>query len=331
MKAIVLNDKNELTDQEVQIRSISENEILIRIMASAFNPIDYQMRESEQERKYLFSPILGRELSGIVEKTGSAVTDFRIGDEVFCACGSMGSNGSYATHILVPQEIAVRKPRSISFEQAAALPVVGITALQVLNRISIRPDTRILVTGASSGVGNFFIKLLLAKGIKYLTVTAGNKDRTEQLRKIGVQEEQIVDYHSPDLSSELIRRNGGIKFDIVVDCVGEYLSETSAQVMKANAVYTDITNRISSKGRALLFDIGATIHHISNFVYAREKRYTYFRQSLEQIRRYIDETQITPPAITVIGGLSAENAEYAQHVLQNNGTSGSKLIMQNQI
>ncbi|EEI93022.1 GroES-like protein [Sphingobacterium spiritivorum ATCC 33300] len=331
MKAIVLNEQNELIDQEVEMRPVSENEVLIRIMASAFNPIDYQMRESEQERKYLFSPILGREFSGIVEKTGSAVTDFRIGDGVFCACGSMGSNGSYATHILVPQEIAALKPQSVSFEEAAALPVVGITSLQALNRIALTPETRILVTGASAGVGNFLVKLLLAKGIKHLTVTAGNKDRHQQLTMIGVQQEQIADYHNPALSSELIKRNGGVKFDIVVDCVGHYLSEIAAEVMKANAVYVDITNRISAKGRDMLFDIGATVHHISNFVYAGEKRYAYFRQSLQQIRHYIDETEVTPPAITVIGGLSAENAEYAQHLLQNNRTPGSKLIMQNQI
>jgi NADPH:quinone reductase-like Zn-dependent oxidoreductase len=69
------------------------NEVLIQIKASGFNPIDYQMLENELERKLISSPILGRELSGIIVEKGSDVTQFSIGDEVFCGSGSMGSNG----------------------------------------------------------------------------------------------------------------------------------------------------------------------------------------------------------------------------------------------
>lgn len=107
----------------------------MKIIASGFNPIDYQMREN----KRLHSPVLGREFSGVVTSIGKSVKDFKPGDAVFCGSGSMGSNGTYAEYISVPESIVALKPDSISFQQAAALPFVGLTALQCLHRMKLQP------------------------------------------------------------------------------------------------------------------------------------------------------------------------------------------------
>jgi NADPH2:quinone reductase len=128
MQAIILNDFGGVENFSAATLPIPEpgdQEVLIAIAATAFNPIDYQMRQGATERKRMHSPVLGREFSGTVIKTGKSVQQFAVGDAVMAASGSMGSNGTYATHISLPQEILVHKPANLSFAEAAALPTAA--------------------------------------------------------------------------------------------------------------------------------------------------------------------------------------------------------------
>ncbi len=330
MKAIILDENNQLKDQIVTLRPINQDEVRIKIIASGFNPIDYQMRENEHEKKYLFSNILGREGSGIIIEAGENVTEFEIGDEVFFACGSMGSNGTYAEEIILPETIVAKKPNSTTFEESAGLPSIGITAFQIFNRVDWNQIENILITGASGGVGNFVLRLILRKFNKKIIVTAGNKESIQQLIDIGINENQIVHYKQENLVEKILEINQNQKFDIVIDAVGMQFSEISAEVLKANGIYINITHFITPKANDLLFGIGATILNISNFVYAKEKNYNYFRNSLNQIKQYIEEGIIQPLPIKIIGGLSSKTAEEAQQLLKENKTQGKKLIMKNQ-
>lgn len=330
MKAIILDDNNKLKDEIVTLRPINQDEVLIKIVASGFNPIDYQMRENEHEKKYLFSNILGREGSGIIIETGENVTDLTIGDEVFFVCGSMGSNGTYAEEIILPQAIVAKKPNKINFQEAAGLPSIGITALQIFNRVDWNQIENVLITGASGGVGNFVLRLILGNLNKKIVVTAGNQESIKQLIEIGLNENQIVDYKQENLAEKILEINQNQKFDLVIDAVGHQLSEISADVLKANGIYANVTHFITPKASDSLFGIGATILNISNFIYSKEKNYEHFRKSLNQIKQYIDEGTAKPLPINIIGGLSAQTAEKAQQLLKNNQTQGKKLIMQNQ-
>ncbi|KFC21172.1 NADP-dependent oxidoreductase [Epilithonimonas lactis] len=330
MKAIILDDNNQLKDETVTLRPINPDEVRIKIIASGFNPIDYQMRENEHEKKYLFSNILGREGSGIIVEIGKNVTDLTIGDEVFFVCGSMGSNGTYAEEIILPQGIVAKKPTSISFEEAAGLPSIGITALQIFNRVDWNQIESVLITGASGGVGNFILRLILGNLNKKIIVTAGNQESINQLIEISINENQIVDYKQDDLAEKILEINQNQKFDLVIDAVGHQLSEISADVLKANGIYANVTHFITPKANDSLFGVGATILNISNFIYAKEKNYEHFRTSLNQIKQYIEDGKVKPLPIKIVGGLSAETAENAQQLLKSNQTQGKKLIMQNQ-
>lgn len=330
MKAIILDDNNQLRNENVTLRPINKDEVRIKIIASGFNPIDYQMRENEHEKKYLFSDILGREGSGIIIETGENVTDLKIGDEVFFVCGSMGSNGTYAEEIILPQGIIAKKPNAVSFEEAAGLPSIGITALQIFNRVDWTKIENVLITGASGGVGNFVLRLILGNLNKKIVVTAGNQESVMQLIEIGLNENQIVNYKQDNLAEKILEINQNQKFDLVIDAVGHNLSEISADVLKANGIYANVTHFITPKANDSLFGIGATILNISNFIYAKEKNYNHFRMSLNQIKQFIDSEIIKPLPIKIVGGLSAETAEKAQQLLKNNQTQGKKLIMQNQ-
>lgn len=330
MKAIILNENNELKDEDIDLRPILPHEVKVKIIASGFNPIDYQMRENEHEKKYLFSNILGREASGIVIETGENVIDLKIGDQVFFVCGSMGSNGTYAEEIILPQGIVAKKPTSLDFEEAAGLPSIGITALQIFNRVDWNKVENVLITGAAGGVGNFALRLILVNLNKKIVVTAGNQESVEQLVNLGLNKNQIVNYKQDNLAAKILDINQNQKFDLVIDAVGDQLSEISAKVLKANGIYANVTHFITPKANDLLFGIGATILNISNFIYAKEKNYNHFRKSLNQIKQYIDEGKIDPLPTNTVGGLSAETAEKAQQLLKNNQTQGKKLIMQNQ-
>jgi len=327
MKAVILNKDFRLEDGTVEKPQPKNNEVLIQIKASGFNPIDYQMLENELEKRLISSPVLGRELSGIIVEKGSDVSEFEIGDEIFCGSGSMGSNGSYAEYISVPAAIVVLKPKNISFEQAAAIPSVGMTALQTFNRLQLKPTDTVLVTGATGGVGSFFIKLLIANHFKNVVATVGSEENRMLLLEMGLHHDQIVNYKETHLPEKLLKANGNQPFDIGVDLVGEGMSEVTAKVLKVHGMYVDITALISKEAKEILFNKGNTIMNISNYTYSMTKNHDYYKDSLTKISNLIEDHLIVPPKYKIVGNLSLETVLKAHQMLKNNLTRGNKLIM----
>lgn len=327
MKAIILNEKFQLEDGVTNQPQPKNNEVLIQIKASGFNPIDYQMLENELERKLIKSPILGRELSGIIVEKGTDVTQFNIGDEVFCGSGSMGSNGTYAEYISVPESIVSLKPKNISFEQAAAIPSAGLTSLQIFNRLQLQPEQTILVTGAAGGVGSFLIKILLAHHIQNFIVTVGSEENRQMLINLGVKNNKIINYKQENLAENILKANNNLPFDIGIDLVGNDMSEITADVLKINGTYVDVTALVTKDAHEMLFNKGCLIMNISNYSYSMIKKYDYYQNSLIEIKNLIESGAIPPPQHKVIGGLSLKTVLQAHSILKNNQTQGHKLIM----
>lgn len=328
MKAIVLHQNGEFYLEEINVPQPQSHEVQVKISASGFNPVDYQMTENAMERKLLHSPILGREFSGIVSAVGNSVTSFKIGDAVFCGSGSMGSNGTYAEYICVPETIIMQLPATISLQQAAGIPSVGLTALQSINRMNATVNDSIFITGAAGGVGNMLLKLLLAKGHHNLIVTAGNESSIASLLHIGINEEQIINYKNVAVYETALALNNNKPFDFVVDLVGNEIAVVAAKLLKANGTYVDVTNFSTSDSREILFSKGATILNISNYVYGQEKRYDYYKNGLSELASLLNQEVITPPDIEVIGNLEVETVLKAHAILRENKTNGKKLIMQ---
>lgn len=329
MKAVILNKNGTLEDGFAEQPKPKSNEVLIQIKASGFNPIDYQMLENELERKLISSPILGRELSGIVVDKGSGVKEFNIGDEVYCGSGSMGSNGTYAEYIAVPEAIVSFKPKNISFEQAAAIPSAGLTSLQIFNRLKLNPENTVLVTGATGGVGSFLIKLLLAHNIRQITTTVGSEENRQILLKLGLKEHQIINYKEENLIGNILKANNDQPFEYGIDLVGNYMSEVTAEVLKINGTYVDVTALVTKEAHEMLFNKGTLIMNISNYTYGMIKKYEYYKNSLLEIKRLIENETILPPQHKIIGNLSLETVLKAHSLLKNNQTQGHKLIMRN--
>jgi NADPH:quinone reductase-like Zn-dependent oxidoreductase len=327
MKAVILNKNGKLEDGFTEQPQPKGNEVLIQIKASGFNPIDYQMLENELERKLISSPILGRESSGIIVDKGPEATQFNIGDEVYCGSGSMGSNGTYAEYITVPESIVSLKPKNISFEQAASIPSVGLTSLQIFNRLKLSPENTILVTGATGGVGSFLIKLLLAHHIRQITATVGSEENRQVLLNMGLKDHQIINYREENLIENILKANNNQPFEFGIDLVGNYMSEVTAEVLKINGIYVDVTALVTKDAHETLFNKGSLIMNISNYTYGMVKKYEYYKNSLLEIKKLIETETITPPQHKIIGSLSLETVLQAHSILKNNQTQGHKLIM----
>ncbi|MFZ4931010.1 NADP-dependent oxidoreductase [Chryseobacterium sp. Mn2064] len=327
MKAVILNKNGTLEDGFAEQPQPKSNEVLIQIKASGFNPIDYQMMENELERKLISSPILGRELSGIVVDKGNEAIQFNIGDEVYCGSGSMGSNGTYTEYISVPEAIVSFKPKNISFEQAAAIPSAGLTSLQIFNRLKLNPENTVLVTGAAGGVGSFLIKLLLAHNIRQITTTVGSEENRQILLNLGLKDHQIINYKEENLIENILKANNGQPFEYGIDLVGNYMSEVTAEVLKINGTYVDVTALVTKDAHEALFNKGTMIMNISNYTYGMVKKYEYYKNSLLEIKKLIENEKILPPQYKIVGNLSLDTVIQAHSLLKNNQTQGHKLIM----
>ncbi|MEO0687040.1 MAG: NAD(P)-dependent alcohol dehydrogenase, partial [Cyanobacteria bacterium J06649_11] len=168
MKAMVIREYGSasvLEYEEVEAPTIKPDELLVKVSAAGVNPVDWKIRKGMLKviTGNKFPMILGFDLAGEVLKVGSQVSDFQVGDKIYGSLGVPG--GAYAQLAAVPQKVAAPKADSISFEEAAALPVAALTALQSLrDKANLKPSQTVLVNGASGGVGIFAVQIAKALG-----------------------------------------------------------------------------------------------------------------------------------------------------------------------
>lgn len=215
MKAIVCTQygpPDALQFKEVPKPTPAANEVLIKICAASANPLDWRiMRGDPFFVRLAFGlrkpklEILGSDFAGRVEAVGKDVTQFQPGDEVFGAKGFTG--GAFAEYVCAREEELAPKPANISFEQAAAVPIAALTALQGLrDKGHIQSGQKVLVDGASGGVGTFAIQIAKSFGTNVTAVCSTKK--METARSIGA--EHVIDYTQEDFT-----RNGQ-QYDLIL-------------------------------------------------------------------------------------------------------------------
>ncbi|OOQ57777.1 quinone oxidoreductase family protein [Mucilaginibacter pedocola] len=330
MKAITLKafgDSSNFELTNLPVPAVGPNDVLVQIKATAFNPIDYQMRKGLRESALMRSPILGREFSGVVVGTGSNAKKFTPGDAVVALAGSLGSNGTYAEYIAINQKLLAKKPAGIFFEEAAAIPSSGLTAWETITRAGIKPDDSIFIAGATGGVGRFLIKLLKLNGINDITATAGNPQSVDSLIALGVDSNRIVNYNADNLTDAILKTNGRQKFDYVADLAGGTITEAAASVLKINGTYLDVTFLSTEEAREILFDSACNIYNIAAFAYGLSGNLEWYGNTLEQINNLISTGQLSAPDVNVIGGLSVATVQEAHRLMESNQIFGKKIVM----
>src|SRR6266581_3058841 len=187
MKAVVIHEyggPEVLKYEDVPQPEPKQDELLIRVIAAGVNPVDGMIRSGrfDKEGHRAVPIILGGDISGVVEKVGSKITKFKSADPVF-AYVSLDNSGGYAQYALVTEREAAPKPKSLTYVEAAAVPVVAMTAWQALvDAAKLSGGQTVLIHGGSGGVGPFAIQIAKARGAKVIaTASTANQDLLKQL------------------------------------------------------------------------------------------------------------------------------------------------------
>ena len=237
MKAIIYceyGSPNVLKLENIEKPVPKDNEVLIKVRAASVNPLDwhhirgtpYFMRLDVGLRKPKVIR-LGVDYAGTVEAVGKSVTQFRPGDEVFG-----GRTGAFAEYVAAREDRAITlKPPNLTFEQAATVPIAGITALQGLrDKGKIQPGQKVLINGASGGVGTFAVQIAKALGAEVTGVcSTGN---VEMVRSLGA--DRVIDYTREDFTRSAQR------YDLIIDLVGNHSFSECRQVLKPKGGYVMI-------------------------------------------------------------------------------------------
>jgi NADPH:quinone reductase-like Zn-dependent oxidoreductase len=209
----------------------TDSQVLVRVRAASVNPLEWHyMRGAPYFARFgmgLRKPVntrLGVDFSGVVESVGRSVTQFKPGDEVFG-----GRTGALAEYVTVRENgNVVLKPSNITFEQAATVPVAAITALQGLrDKGQVKPGQRVLINGASGGVGTFAVQIAKSLGANVTGVCSTRN--VEMVRSIGA--DQVVDYTKDDFTT------GAERYDVILDNVGNRSLSDIRRVLKPDGKY----------------------------------------------------------------------------------------------
>ena len=236
--------------RDVDKPAIGEDQVLVRVHASSVNPVEWYgvsgpyfarlgngMRRPKDET-------VGADLAGTVEAVGRNVTSLRPGDEVFGVSG-----GSWAEYTIAREDRLAKKPSNLSFEEAAAVPVAAVTALQALrDKAQVKPGQKVLVNGASGGVGTFAVQLAKLFGAEVTAVcSSGN---VEQARSLGA--DRVVDYTKEDFTTL------GVEHDVMLDIAGSRSFLDFRKVLTPEATIGLIGGRMTYRGLGPLPHLAGT-------------------------------------------------------------------------
>lgn len=197
-------------------------EVLVDIYAASVNGADWKVRAGKSTTITDFPYVLGRDFSGVVRAAGEGVSDLKAGDAVFGVCDA-GQEGTYAEKIAVKASILARKPDSLSHVEAAAVALIGLTALvSIEDTIALKPGEKILIQGGAGGVASFAIQL--AKHIGAYVITTASAANHAYLRGLGADE--IIDYNTQDFTEAVS------DCDAVFETAGGDVAQRSFEVLK---------------------------------------------------------------------------------------------------
>src|SRR5712692_1905326 len=235
MKAIVCHNygpPDVVKLEDIEKPTTADDEVLIKVRAASVNPVDRLYRG----RPYLVrikiglskpkDTRLGRDVSGVVEAVGTNVTQFKPGDEVFGTC-----SGALAEYACASESAFVMKPDNVTFEQAASVPITGLTALQGLrDKGKLQPGQKVLINGAAGGVGTFAVQIAKSFGA-HVTGVCSTRN-IDMVRSIGADE--VIDYTQNDFTTSNHR------YDLILECVGNHSFSECRRVLNSDGRFVMI-------------------------------------------------------------------------------------------
>jgi NADPH:quinone reductase len=219
MKAyIVQHPDGPFTQVELPRPVPAEGQVLVRIQASGINPLDIKIRAGKAAHaKQPLPAVLGVDMAGIVQEVGPGVSTFRAGDEAYGLVGGVGGHqGTLAEYIAVNADLLALKPKSLSMREAAALPLIGITAWEgLVDRAKVHSGQKVLIHAGAGGVGHIAVQLAKVRGAEVFATVS--QDKRAIAESFGATP---VDYRTLSPEQYVLLHTGGDGFDVVYDTVG---------------------------------------------------------------------------------------------------------------
>jgi NADPH2:quinone reductase len=230
MKAYVVESANgDFRNVEIKQPEPTAKQVLVRVISSAVNPLDTKIRAGQAEHaKQPLPAVLGLDMAGIVESVGSSVTSFRPGDEVFGMVGGVGGlQGTLAEFVAADEALLSHKPKLLTMQQAAALPLVSITAWEgLVDKADLQPGQTVLIHAGAGGVGYAAVQIAIARGAKvYATVSQEKRPLVEALGATAIDRYATVNDYLDEYT-------GGEGFDVVYDTLGGGVLDASFAAVK---------------------------------------------------------------------------------------------------
>lgn len=245
MKAMILNeygDNAKFEPADLPRPDVKPGHVLVKIEATSVNTVDTMIRQLGQENLPLapdLPAVLGMDFAGTVEAVGDGITDYQIGDEVYgCAGGLADLQGTLAGYMLADATLIAHKPKSLSMREAAALPLVGITAYEGLKRAGVSAGHKVLVHGGAGGVGHVAVQLAKHFGAD-VYASGSSQDQWDVIKGYGAA---AIDYRTETVTDYVEKHTGGAGFDVVYDSVG---GANMANSFEAAALNGHVTTTVS--------------------------------------------------------------------------------------
>ncbi|TKH88381.1 NADP-dependent oxidoreductase [Bacillus cereus] len=329
MKAMIIDryGKVPMRMAEVPTPEINEYEVLAEIHAASINPIDFKIRDGKVKMllKYEMPLILGNDFSGVITKVGSKVTRFKVGDEIY-ARPRKNKIGTFAEYIAIHEDDIALKPKNLSFEEAASIPLVGLTSYQALHDImQLQKGQKILIHAGSGGVGTFAIQL--AKIMGATVTTTASEAGANLVTPLGADE--IINYKTEKF--EDILQN----YDAVFDTIGGATLEKSFNIIKSGGNIVSVSGMPNARFgkefgsgffKTLLFSLASKKLTALEKKHNAQYSFLFMKPSGDQLRtiaNYIEAGKIKPVIDRVFPFEDAQKAmEYSE-----SGRAKGKIIV----
>lgn len=297
MKAFVIENFGKPTvfqTANLPIPEILSHHILIRVKATSINPVDLKIRQGVlADLAPVFPAVLHGDVAGVVEAVGDDVEGFKVGDEVYaCAGGVRGTGGALAEYMLADANLAAHKPKSLSMTEAAALPLVSITAWEgLIDRAQVQPGQKVLVYGSTGGVGHIAVQL--AKWAGAIVYASVSDDRKAAIaHELGA--DVTINYRQSSVDEFVTQHTDGQGFDLVFDTVGNDNLQNAFRAVKLNGTVVSLVS-LSQQDLSLLHAKGLTLHLVYMLLpMLFGVNRSYHGEILAKIARLVDEGKVRP-------------------------------------
>ena len=314
MRAVVLKGfggLEMLEERDLPVPEPGPGEVLVRNLAVAVNPVDAKIRAAGRWAGVEPPFVLGYDAAGVVAKVGPGVKDLKEGDEVYYTPEIFGNpHGTYAEYTPVPAGIVAKKPKNLSFAEAAAIPLAGGTAWEaVVRRLAVRPGETVLVMGGAGGVGSFAAQFAKAAGA-YVIATA-SAENLPVLKELGA--DLTLDYRGP-WAEEVLKATEGQGVDAAFETAGESLVERVIPVVRP---FGRIATILPPQGNLSgLYTKNQTLYGV--FLTRERKRLLEMRPLFER--------GLARPLIAEVLPFSLENLRKA-HARMDSGHGRGKIVL----